>query len=68
MNMKNLMMNKIIDKHINHKLTYIKGPFGPHRGKFVCVPCNKFIKWAKSNEVKTYKKITENLETRISKT
>lgn len=47
----------MIDKHINHELTYVEGPFGPHHGKFVCVICDQFIKWANREEIKTYKKI-----------
>lgn len=57
--MKNLMTNKVIGKHLKHELTYVVGPFGPHRGKFVCVVCNQFIKWARHDEVQTYKKIVK---------
>lgn len=57
MTMKNLMTNKVIGKHLHHKLTYVMGPYGPHRGKFICTVCNKFIKWAKHNEVEVYKNL-----------
>lgn len=48
---------KPVIEHQHHKLAYVKGPNGPHIGKFVCIDCNKFIKWAKPIEVKIYEKI-----------
>lgn len=51
--------NKIIDKHLYHELKYVVGPYGPHHGKFVCVVCDKFIKWASRDEIKIYKKIDQ---------
>lgn len=58
MKMTNLTTNKIIDKHLYHKLTYVRGPFGPHHGKFVCKICNQFIKWANTKEIKAYTELS----------
>jgi len=67
--MVNLMMkkNKIIDKHLYHELKYVVGPYGPHNGKFICISCDKFIKWANRDEIKIYKKIVQK-RTRDKKT
>jgi hypothetical protein len=37
-------------KHKNCEVKYVPGPFGPHKGKFVCAKHkNAFVMWAPKN-------------------
>ena len=53
--MMSLTMKKVYNptiEHQHHPIKFIKGVFGPHKGKIVCILCNKFVKWANKDEVK----------------
>lgn len=48
-------MNKYepVKDHFQHELVLKRGS-GPHKGKFVCKQCNKFVKWATREEIDEY--------------
>lgn len=45
------------NKHLNHDITIVLGPFGPHHSKMMCLKCKKFVKWTNSIEFNIYKEI-----------
>lgn len=53
--MKNYNLPK---NHTNHEIKIVKGPFGPHYSKMICLQCNKFVKWANQQEYEIYKELT----------
>lgn len=47
-----------VKEHYRHRLLLIRGPYGPHIAKFVCVDCdNTFVKWANKKEIRIYSDI-----------
>lgn len=46
-----------MNKHLYHEIRMIKGPFGPHHSKVICIQCGKFVKWATMQEYNIYKEI-----------
>ena len=49
----------IIEKHKHHELKLVLGPFGPHYAKFVCVPCDTYVKWVSKHEAKIFTEIQQ---------
>ena len=38
-----------IEKHKDHEMEVIDGPFGHHAGKLVCKECGKWVMWLPNN-------------------
>jgi len=40
-----------IEKHKGHKHMLVRGDFGPHRAKMICIDCEgAFVKWERINK------------------
>lgn len=47
-----------VKQHYTHQLKLIRGPYGPHIAKFICIDCdNVFVKWANKQEIRVYNSI-----------
>jgi hypothetical protein len=46
-------------KHYNHPIRIDFDNVGIHKGRVICVRCNKFVKWASADEVRIYKEMNK---------
>lgn len=62
-----MAQKSLLEKHGTHKIKLVLGPISTknplisHAGKFMCMKCNKLIKWASQEEIDFYQHTYEDI-------